>query len=894
MKDRWPVVKALFRRVAEGSAQEREELLDAADPAIRKEVEALLEADRRPPGFLDRPIARLNCEDGGGHPLVGARLGAYRLLELIGRGGMGEVFLAVRDDATFEQRVAVKVLRDAAASREQVARFRTERQILAALTHTNIAHLLDGGSTEDGRPYLVMEYVEGVPIDAYCDHHRLGLGERIELFRQVCSAVDHAHRNLLVHRDIKPGNVLVTDDAVPKLLDFGIAKPLDPGAFPTTVEATRTRHQLLTPAYASPEQVAGEPITTASDVYSLGVLLYKLLSGHLPYPNARPGSASTTVYDEDPQRPSTAVDRKVKTMEDRGEVPRPTPEQIAEDRGLRPAQLRRQLTGDLDHILLTALRRDPQRRYGSVERFADDLRRHLAGLPVWAQGDSLAYRLRKLVRRHRATTAVAITLLASLTAFAVTAAWQATRIAQERDAARLDRDRAEQVATLFEEMFELSDPSTALGETITAREILDRGAERLRRELADQPELRGALLTTVGGVYLKLGLYDRAKGILEEGLAARREALGEHPDVAQTVLRLADVELLRGDYDAAESRVEEALALTDGVEGAGSTAFEGVRILAGSARGRGDYVRSLALYRRALELSRRLFDGDSMAASTLSDIGVLVHDQGDYDSAAGYYRQALEIQRRILPPADPRLVTTLSNLATVEADLGDLESAEERLTEVLRIREKVLGPEHPFIAITLHNLATVQQGRGDLAAAEAGFRRVLELRLRILGEDHPMTAHSVHTLGVLLRSRGDPEAEPTLVRALALERNAMGDRHPLVAYTLLALGQLYLEGGQPGRAEPLFREGHSIWSEALPPEDWRTAVASGRIGASLLRQGRLDDAEPLLRAARAALADRPGQAAEEAERVAGWIVELGERRRAAGGEMQTTSPPTQR
>ncbi|HEV2843761.1 MAG TPA: serine/threonine-protein kinase, partial [Thermoanaerobaculia bacterium] len=433
--ERWRTVDRIFAQALELPPAERAVFLDAAcagDAGLRRDVERLLGADERNDTFMERPAGELL----GWRPLAGedeegGRLGPYRLLRRIGGGGMGTVYLARRDDEQYQQEVAIKVLRAGLEATEAYHRFIAERQILARLQHPNIARLYDGGTTEDGRPFLVMELVDGLPVDQYCDQGQLNVDQRLGLFRRICSAVEHAHQNLLVHRDIKPGNILVTPDGEPKLLDFGIAKQLEPKVATDSGPLTRTGLRIMTPSYASPEQVKGEAVTTASDVYSLGVLLYELLTGRSPYPSAEVTyEIERAICEQEPERPSVAVFRA-------GAV---SPEEIASARKARPQALQRRLRGDLDNIVLMALRKEPGRRYGSVAKLSRDLERHQEDLPVAARADTLRYRARKFVVRNRAgvAAAVAVFLLVSLlvVGFMARLIEQRHQVARERDKAQ--------------------------------------------------------------------------------------------------------------------------------------------------------------------------------------------------------------------------------------------------------------------------------------------------------------------------------------------------------------------------------------------------------------------------------------------------------------------------
>jgi serine/threonine protein kinase len=432
--DRMKKIEKIFDGALQRSAAERAAFLDRAcgdDDNLRREVEGLLAADSRAGEFLEQPIAEHGIElrPQGSAP-GGELVGAYRLLRRIGEGGMSEVYLAVRADDEYQKRVALKIIRQDLDREDMLRRFRTERQILAGLDHPNIAKLLDGGTTEGGLPYFVMDYIEGVPVDQYCDRGKLTLRERLELFRSVCSAVQYAHQNLVVHRDIKASNILVTSDGVPKLLDFGIAKLVKPDQFAQQAEYTATWLRPMTPRYASPEQVQGKLVTTASDVYSLGVLLYHLLTGHFPYrlEGRPPTELARLVVEEQPEKPSTAITRVETDPRARTREP-VSADVVSKARRTQPPQLRRQLAGDLDNIVLMALRKEPQRRYASVEQFAEDTRRYLRGLPVLARQDTLGYRTSKFLRRNWLGVAVATGFVLLLVGFALTMVVQANRIA---------------------------------------------------------------------------------------------------------------------------------------------------------------------------------------------------------------------------------------------------------------------------------------------------------------------------------------------------------------------------------------------------------------------------------------------------------------------------------
>jgi eukaryotic-like serine/threonine-protein kinase len=493
-------------------------------------------------------------EDFGSEHRTGQRFGPYLLVRSLGQGGMGEVYLAERDDAQFHHRVAIKVVRRGLLSRQVRGRLRLERQILASLNHPNIARLLDGGATGDGTPYIVMEFVDGVPIDKFCDERKLTIEQRLQLFLTVCSAVHKAHQNLIVHRDLKPSNILVTNDGTVKLLDFGIAKLLDDRQVTHTMAVTHADVRMLTPDHASPEQVLGQAVTTASDIYVLGVLLYELLTGYRPFATQgkRLAELERAICEESPLAPSTTIDQAE-------QISATQAQEIADQRATTIRKLRRELRGDLDNIVLMAMRKEPERRYSSVEQLSADVRRYLEAMPIIARADSVAYRSRKFIARHAWSVAASVVALLVLVGFSLTTTIQADRIAHERDvaaaqhaAAEHARETSEAVAAFLVELFRQADPSEARGQEITAREILQRGAHKIDAQLGGQPKMQAAMLDTIGLTYLRMGELQAGKPLSERSLSLRRE----HGDT----LEIADSLVTQNEFLAAEGKHREALA----------------------------------------------------------------------------------------------------------------------------------------------------------------------------------------------------------------------------------------------------------------------------------------------------------------------------------------------
>ena len=725
------------------------------------------------------------------------RIGPYRILRELGRGGMGTVYLAARADEQFHKRVALKIIRSGADSEEVVRHFKRERQILAGLDHPNIAKLLDGGTTDDGLPYFVMEHIEGLPLLEYCDARSLAVPDRLRLFQSVCSAVQYAHRNLVVHRDIKPGNVLVAEDGTPKLLDFGIAKLLNPEL---AGEAPTATGLVMTPEYASPEQARGERITTATDVYSLGVVLYELLTGHHPYrlTSRQPLEVLRAVAEQEPERASVAVRRS----EER------TPEQVARDREGTPQTLQRRLKGDLDNILMMALRKEPQRRYASVEAFSDDVRRYLEGLPVKARKPTLGYRTGKFVRRHVLGAAASLAALLLLAGFAVAMAVQSQRVARERDLARKERATAQRVSAFLVDLFKVSDPSEARGNSVTAREVLDKGVSKIATELKDQPEVRATLMDTMGEVHRNLGLYDQAIALTREALATRQATLGgEHVDVATSLNNLGNALYDKGDYGAAEG-----------------------------------------LFREALALRRKLLGNEHPdVATSLNNLANVLYRKGDYKGAEELGREALALRRRLYGNEHLDVAKSLNNLGVVLMERGDYDGAEQLYREALALRRKLHGNEHPSVATGLNNLANVLAQKGDWAGAEAVQREALALGRKLHGNEHPGVAFSLSNLAIVLMEQGHyPEAEALHREALAMRRKLLGNESPNVAMTLTGLAETLCRAGRSAEAEPHAREAIAVFRKTLPAGHPYTAEAESVLGGCLTLSRRYAEAEPLL------------------------------------------------
>ncbi len=674
-------------------------------------------------------------------PERGRRIGPYQLDRLLGRGGMGEVYLAVRTD-DFEKRVALKLIRRGADSARVEAHFRAERQILAHLEHPSIARVLDGGTTEDGRPYLVMEYVEGEPLDRYCRTHKLSVRRRLLLFRQVCAAVAAAHSQLVVHRDLKPSNIQVSAGGAVKLLDFGLAKLLDPD--PAVVDAASGERSPMTPAWASPEQLTGDPITTLSDVYSLGTVLYQLLAGRLPFSSEKSGWAVVLqICSAEAPPPSVAAGGD------------------------------RELAGDLDAIVHQAMRKRPEDRYGSVEQLSEDLRRYLVGLPVEARQGGWAYHGGRFIRRNK--LAVAMLLLVLGVGVATSTLWW--RAERERAEAVRQRGRAESVSRFLEQIFDGA-PVSGRDSTLSVRELLDRGRQRLTRDLEALPAVRAELAGTLGNVYTDLGLYEEGRELLAEAVRSRRAHRGEHAELAVDVNNLGRLLYRAGDHDAAESFFRQALAIRLRL-GQGDAEVAVARAnLASILSYRGAYEEAESHYRQLLAFRERTYGReDSRVASILYSLGSLHFRSGDPEAAEPLLRRALAIRRQTYGAHDTRVATVEGTPGRVLFERGDSAGARRRFEEALAVRRNLLGDEHPHVAVTRRDLAMLLLADGDVAAAGEALAAALAVlrRTRSAGDVALASTESVYGAWLVALGRYQ-EAEPYLVESLRILRKVQGER----------------------------------------------------------------------------------------------------------------------
>ena len=802
MADQRAVLAAeLFKRALDCPAERRAAFLNEAcgeDLELCCEVESLLKFNDQGNEFLEEPaieIALKSFLHGALKP--DQRIGTYKVVAQIGSGGMGEVHLA--HDEKLNRRVALKLIRFGMGGEETARCFLREAQILASLNHRNIGQLYGAEITPDGFSFLVMEYVEAVRIDKYCDNNHLSIRDRLEMFRRVCGAVHYAHQRLIIHRDIKPANILITKEGEPKLLDFGIAKLLDPETS-MAVEQTLTFAAAMTLEYASPEQVQGEAMTTASDTYSLGVILYELLTGQRPYriKGRSRAEVARAITEQEPTKPSTAIARSDGNLK-------------AEISNLKS------LKGDLDNIVLKAMRKEAQRRYASVEQLSEDIRRHLANLPVSARPDTPGYRTTKFVKRHKAGVAAAAIVFIILTGGIAATLWQGHIARQQRDHARIEQAKADRIKSFLTDMLTYSSPEYTSSNPTKNRdakvsELVDQAAKRAEADLADQPEVLAEVQSTIGGVYAAQGRYDQAEAILRAARekAAQLYGVGSH-QTAEISGKLANVLL-----------------------------------------GKGNYVEADALFRQNIEIERRLAaegrGNDKDLARALAAYGGML-DQRQERAAEGYLREALTYSSAFNGKERVFVAMLYNDLSNEALYRGDEEEAERCLRASLDEYRKLPPGTYVEMAVTLSNLGATLITKGKYTEAEPLVLEGLELRRKVLGNAHTGTAGALYRLSDLRYRQGKyGEAEKAAQESIEIFKRALATPEDSTLFTnpLLEMGLILNKAGRLHEAEAYLRQALDIRTRLLPKGNLGIGKAEGALGECLTLQKRYADAEPLL------------------------------------------------
>jgi eukaryotic-like serine/threonine-protein kinase len=783
---------------------------------------------------------------------AGDKISHYKLLQQIGEGGCGVVYMAEQEEPV-RRRVALKVIKLGMDTRQVIARFEAERQALALMDHPNIAKVLDAGATETGRPFFVMELVRGIKITDYCDQNQLDAAQRLDLFMQVCRAIQHAHQKGIIHRDIKPSNILVTlhdGVPVPKVIDFGIAKATDQRLTDKTL-FTQFEQFIGTPAYMSPEQaeMSGLDIDTRSDIYSLGVLLYELLTSRTPFDPKELLAAGLyemrrTIREKEPPRPST----RLSTMLE-GDLTT-----VAKQRHAPPPKLIHSIRGDLDWIVMKALEKDRTRRYETASAFAADIEHFLTNEPVVARPPSTLYRVQKLVRRNRLAFAAAGAVSASILIGLVVSTWLYLREKEDRRVAVREAKRSQQVALFLEDMLKGVGPSVALGrDTKLLKEVLDKTVGRLTTDLKDQPEVQAELCNTIGEVYRALGQLKKAEEMHRDARTLQGKAGGaKRTDVATSLADLAFVLRDQGKLAEAESLQREALELRRKAYG---NKHPDVALSLNSLglvlRSQGKLAEAERLHREALAMQKELLGNEHLAvAASLNNLALALRDEGKLAEAEKCFRESLAMQKKLLGDNHPAVAITADNLAFVLRDERKLDEAEALVRQSLALQQKLFGQEHPSVATALNNLALVLAAREQFGEAVKLHRTALAMRRKLLDAEHPEVAVSLDNLALALRKQKQLAEAETLEReALAIRRKVFGEKHFAVAASLNNLALMLHDAAKLAEAEASFQEALAMQKQLLGGEHPSIATSLSSLGAVQRDEGKLGEAETSIREA---------------------------------------------
>ncbi len=865
----------------EGRARQRfVEAHCAQDSELREALETLLGQEDE---TLVAPLIERFGEARRGGGLEDTTIGAYHLLRRIGAGGMGSVYLAERADGTFERRVALKVVKRGMDSESVLRRFEQERQILARLNHPNIAGLLDGGMTGDGRPYFVMEYVDGVPITRYCDQHRLNVAQRLHVFQDVCQAVHHAHQSLIIHRDLKPSNILVTPDGTVKLLDFGIAKVLDDTESP---DLTSTGMQVLTPAYAAPEQLRGEALTTAVDIYALGVVLYELLTGARPFEaRLKPAELREMILTSEPEKPSTVVAQA--PADDDGRPDTQTIEQRVERRSMTLQRLRQALSGDLDTICLMALRKAPESRYRSSEQMAEDLQRHLEGQPVRARPDSLTYRLKKFTRRHRAGIGLTVLVIAAIASLVT---YYTRQLAHERDAALAEQARTAQVVDFVIGLFTVSDPAESRGADITARELLEAGARDIETGLTDQPDLQATMRQVLGGVFYELNEAERAEELLEPALETQRELPGAELDAATTELMLARIAQDRGDYEEAGEIMRRALALRRAqLEAPHVLIIEAISDLAFLEETLVNLEAAGELHAEALAMARDMHPEDHLTvAQMMADLAGFHRTQDRPDLAEPLLRDGIAMLGRLYDGEHPQTAKMQRQLAGLLRNTGRFDEAEPLYRDTIDLQTRMLGADHYELAVTWNSYSQLLTDMGRHEEGVEANQTFIAIVENAYDGPHPSLGAAYNNLAwMLMDLEREEEARQNFLKSLAMQDAVdLPPDHLNRTFPTSGIAKIYRRQGRLDEAETLYRDMLAIRMNVLEEDHRLVSELKTNLASTLMEQQRYDEAEVLLLDAKERLVRDRGPEDMRSQDAIGLLIRLYE---ATGREAEATA-----
>lgn len=835
-REYWEIIGYLYESASELPVEDRKSYIADHAPSdeMKKELLSLLDVEDESTTYfnsLSEKLIEPAFDELIDLPPSSGKVNNYKILEKIGRGGMGSVYLAERCDKTYESYVAIKILRRGLDSEDILDRFKIERQILAHLNHPNITHLLDGGIASDGRPYFVMEYVKGKPITEYCNDNRLTIKERVKLFMKVCDAIAYAHQNLVIHRDLKPGNILVTDEGIVKLLDFGIAKLLDENLGPYhTITGADKRY--MTPEYSSPEQVLGKQINTASDVYQLGLVLYKLLSDNIPFTfqNDSITERERVILEQLPDKPSQAFGQQSDLT-------------IASDqRSATPERIQSEIKGDLDTIILKALHKDPDQRFSSVVEFKEDLLRYINGMPVQSRGDSLLYRSKKFINRNIVPVSVAGGFMLMLIIFGF---FYNHSITEQRNQAQQEALKASQVTSFLIDLFEANDPALTGGEDLTAWELLEYGEERIEI-LEGQPEIQAQMYDVTGQIYRKIGEFEKSENLLNKALNLRTNLYGEnHQETLSTYDMLGLLLSDQGRFSEADSLLRYTLKVRENSSQYKSPSTADTKSnLAYVLRRTGDYDEAEELYRSSLDIRRQAYGNKhELTIESMSSLGVTLLNVANYTEAENIFREVLDSRKELLGPVHPDLAMSYNNLGALLLLRGNFVEAIEMFEEALAMRKKLFDEVHPKIALTSNNLAIAYGETGEYEVSDQYLNEALSAREKLFGSDNVNTAISKFSYAQLkLKTEKPDEALYYAQTANNIFQENLSENHSFTARSLITIGKAYMMLGDIEIAGEYIEQGFRKVEEIHEENSLELALAQWDYAAYLFETDQTEKA----------------------------------------------------
>lgn len=913
----WHEVETIVDKVLELPEEKWFEYVEnrcEASQEVKSEVTRLLHSITDSEGWLEdaesykRGVIGTASGQSAPASLIGTEVGSYRIREIIARGGMGAVYRGERADGEFNHTVAIKVIKVGMDTPENIRLFNRERNILAGLNHPGIAKLFDGGVLENGAPYLIMEYVEGTPIDQYCDEHKLSVDERIGLFKKVLKAVRYAHQNLVIHRDLKPDNIFITEQEEVKILDFGIAKLLDTEEEAgDTIHVTQTR--ILTPKYAAPEQIRQHPATTATDLYSLGIILHQLLTGCHPFDlhNKSVYEAGSIILNDEPRLPSN----KLKQHTDA--------KKLAAKRSANTDTLASRLRGDLDAILLKAIEKDPDRRYPTSNALIGELENYQAALPISARTNTLGYRVAKFYKRNRSRIAVGAGILLLIVSFMAFYAW---RITEERNQARLEAQKAEQITNFMVGLFDSNRPDQAQGDTLTALDLLQNGMDRIET-MEQQPEVQTSMLRVIGDVYRSVSRHTEAEKLLKDALERQRELYNPtHLEIGKTTENLAQLKYTTGDFEASDSLFRVANSIYEqAYDPPHETIARGISNHAELLEEIGKLDEAEQKHNRALNMFRQLYgDKHIQIAFVLNDLAIVYDKQGKFDRSAEYYQKALDLLYETGNERHPRVASGMHNLALVYQKKGDNEAALELMENALELRKDLFGDNHHLVASSMNGMAVIQRELEDYRQAEMFLREALEILRSNFGDNHLHVNYNLSNLGNVLMSQGKYQEADSLFRvalsnfsellgddhrvcgfvnnylgevslkqekfkeslvhygnALSILENTISSDHPRLGDTMFGLGRNHLNMNNVEEAEKKLERALNIFKKSRGDEHQKTIEAYIALGSSLLAQKKYAQSENFFLEGLEALSNKMGMENTETQSTLEKLVDLYEK-----------------